>query len=62
MFVPPNGLNNFWLSGNALVGDAEQITRPHYDSRITDLFRENQLGFPDSGGIFPAAPTGEVCR
>src|SRR6516164_9219278 len=28
MFVPPNGLNNFWLSGNALVGDAEQIIPP----------------------------------
>ena len=61
MFVPPNGLNNCWLSGNALLSTRHKSSRIHYDSRSADIFRDSQLGLPGAGGILALAPSGAVC-
>src|SRR6516162_10722271 len=58
MFVPPNGLNTCWLSGNARLSTRNRSSRVHSDSQRSALFRDSQLDLPGAGGILALAPSG----
>src|SRR6516162_1438862 len=51
MFVPPNGLNTCWVSGNAPLSTRNRSSRVHSDSQSSALFRDRQVDLPGAGGI-----------